>query len=70
MQVRRPDPLQMAPTLKGAPVPAKPHFSLAAQAGMPADMIQAYLPQRGHPGAQLREQQSIPAGQEQCNLSF
>ena len=68
MQVRRPDPLQMAPTLKGAPVPAKQQFSLAAQAGLPADMIPAYLPQRGHPAEQLREQQSIPAGREQSPL--
>ena len=44
----------MQPTLKAAQAPAKPQFNLAAEAGMPADMIAAYLPQR--------EQQSIPAG--------
>ncbi len=49
--------MQLAPTLKGAQAPAKPQFSLAAEAGMPADMIAAYLPQREH-----LAQQSIPAG--------
>ena len=46
MQVRRPDPLQLAPQRKGAPLPAKQQRSLTAEAGMPADMISAYVPQR------------------------
>ena len=44
--------------LKGAHAPGKQQFSLAAEAGMPVDMIPAYLPQR----EQLSEQ-SIPAGE-------
>lgn len=57
VQGRRPDPLQAAPMLKGAHAPAKQQFSLAAEAGLPADMISAYLPQR-----EQLSVQSIPAG--------
>ncbi|CAL5224538.1 g7237 [Coccomyxa viridis] len=56
-QVRRPDPVQLTPTLKAAQAQPKQHFNLAAEAGMPADMIAAYLPQRQHLAGQ-----NIPAG--------
>ena len=46
MQVRQPDPLQLAPKLKSAPLPSKLQLNLTAEAGVPADMISAYLPQR------------------------
>ena len=46
MQVRRPDLLQLAPKLGSMPLPAKQQLSLSAEAGVPADMISAYVPQR------------------------
>ena len=49
-QVRRADPLQLTPTLQSSvlPLPLKQHYSLSAGAGLPADMISAYVPQREH----------------------
>ena len=47
-QVPKADPLQLSPKLQssGLPLPLKQQYSLAAEAGMPADMISAYVPQR------------------------
>lgn len=47
-QVSKADPLQLSPKLQssGLPLPLKQQDSLAAEAGMPADMISAYVPQR------------------------
>ncbi len=50
--------MQLTPTLKAAQAQPKQHFNLAAEAGMPADMIAAYLPQRQHLAGQ-----NIPAGE-------
>ena len=60
MQVRRPDPLQLAPKLTSAPLPSKQQLSLTAEAGVPADMISAYVPQR----EQQLSDNAIAAGRE------
>ena len=60
MQAQTPNPLQLAPKLKSGPLPSKQLFSLTAEAGMPAGMISAYLPQREQLAEQYKEH-GIPA---------
>ena len=53
--------LQLAPKLKSAPLPSKQHLSLTAEAGVPADMISAYVPQR-----EQQRSDSAPAAGRHC----
>lgn len=50
--------MQLAPKLKSGAVPSTQQFSLTAEAGVPADMISAYLPHREQHGGD----HSAPAG--------
>ena len=59
--MRRPDPLQLAPKFKSALLPTEQQLSLAAEVGVPADMISAYVPQR-----EQQQSDSAPAAGEEC----
>ena len=61
VQARRPDPLQLAPKLKSAPLPSKQQLSLTAEASVPADMISAYVPQR-----EQQQSNNTPAAGRDC----